>query len=60
MSTITHSYVSMRKDPFSNMTVKVEAGQVTIAVHTYEHSVDVRLSREEAKRFAEHLLKELQ
>lgn len=59
MPTVMQSYPSMRQDPFNNLTLEVGKEQVDISVHTSDQSTGIRLSHAEAKRFAEHLLKEL-
>lgn len=59
MPTIEHSFNCQQGDPFSNLTLTVREDWVKIDVHEYERTSDITLSREDAKRLAETILKEL-
>lgn len=59
MPTIEHSFNCQQGDPFNNLTMTVREDWVKIGVHEYERTSDITLSREDAKRLALTILKEL-
>lgn len=58
MPTVSENFASSNADPFNNLIVTEADGHIKLLIATYDQCTGISLSKAEAQRLGEHLLKE--